>query len=304
MKWHPKPWQFDAMNLSAILDEIETYLEDRQDVRDGSDGPRPNEAMALLNELREARATLSGERNRALEEAAQLVADAECLPTCGGFGHDEKCPVVYPEVAIRALKTQIAGSEMIPPEAIRNAALEELLDSYFAAFPHGRLGDAYRALKSPINAERTPRVPNGQVEMPGTSNLPSAPDAAEMPQDRMGGISRNAPGNSPASSAYSGDLPAAAAPIQAHSKSEYRRISAQGGNVLPPAAPSAGETPETDAQERERDALRRELAGAAPSAEVLEWANEILVHAAEYDARSIECAIEIVRIHGKLKGTP
>ena len=38
-----------------LLDEIEEYLDDHQDVIDGQDGPRPNKAMVLLGELRRHR---------------------------------------------------------------------------------------------------------------------------------------------------------------------------------------------------------------------------------------------------------
>ena len=41
--------------LVEVLDDIEEYLEQHQDVMDGDDGPRPNEAMSLLSELAEAR---------------------------------------------------------------------------------------------------------------------------------------------------------------------------------------------------------------------------------------------------------
>ena len=37
--------------LADLLVEIAEYLEDHQDVVDGSDGPRPNKAMSLLSEL-------------------------------------------------------------------------------------------------------------------------------------------------------------------------------------------------------------------------------------------------------------
>lgn len=40
--------------LSAWLEEIREYLSSRQDVNDGSDGPRPNEEMTLLANLDEA----------------------------------------------------------------------------------------------------------------------------------------------------------------------------------------------------------------------------------------------------------
>lgn len=42
--------------LEAVLDEIEEYLGERQDTRDGEDGtPLPNKAMSLLTELDAAR---------------------------------------------------------------------------------------------------------------------------------------------------------------------------------------------------------------------------------------------------------
>jgi ElaB/YqjD/DUF883 family membrane-anchored ribosome-binding protein len=42
-------------DLQAVLDEIEEFLDDQQDVRDGEDGPLPNKAMTLLAELRRCR---------------------------------------------------------------------------------------------------------------------------------------------------------------------------------------------------------------------------------------------------------
>jgi hypothetical protein len=45
-----KPAAVEA--LKGVLDEIEDYLEQRQDVRDGSDGPRANTEMSLLSDLR------------------------------------------------------------------------------------------------------------------------------------------------------------------------------------------------------------------------------------------------------------
>ena len=41
-------------SLSAWLEEIREYLSSRQDVDDGSDGPKPNEEMTLLSNLDEA----------------------------------------------------------------------------------------------------------------------------------------------------------------------------------------------------------------------------------------------------------
>jgi hypothetical protein len=39
--------------LMGVLDELEVYLEQREDIRDGGDGtPLPNEEMSLLSDLR------------------------------------------------------------------------------------------------------------------------------------------------------------------------------------------------------------------------------------------------------------
>ena len=43
------------IHLDDVLDRIEDYFETRQDVRDSPDGPRPNQAMQLLTDLRTAR---------------------------------------------------------------------------------------------------------------------------------------------------------------------------------------------------------------------------------------------------------
>lgn len=39
------------MELEDLLVDIAEYLENHSDVRDGADGPRPNEAMWLLQQL-------------------------------------------------------------------------------------------------------------------------------------------------------------------------------------------------------------------------------------------------------------
>lgn len=53
--------------LKRVLDEIEDYLDQRQDIRDGGDGtPLPNEEMTLLDDLRwwRSAAGLSSATNR------------------------------------------------------------------------------------------------------------------------------------------------------------------------------------------------------------------------------------------------
>lgn len=44
-------------------------------------------------------------RAEAIEQAAKVVGkDAQCLPYCNSDGHEDKCPVVFPDAAILALK--------------------------------------------------------------------------------------------------------------------------------------------------------------------------------------------------------
>lgn len=56
--------------LNGVLDEIEDYLEQRQDVRDGDDGPRPNTEMSLLTELRWWRDSAGMVSERAVDSRA------------------------------------------------------------------------------------------------------------------------------------------------------------------------------------------------------------------------------------------
>lgn len=79
--------------LAAVLDEIDEFLEDQEDVRDGSDGPLPNKAMTLLNELRTARALRSETASlgeAAIRELRGLEQTAIML--------EKQAPELYPEV--------------------------------------------------------------------------------------------------------------------------------------------------------------------------------------------------------------
>jgi hypothetical protein len=50
---HSYPMSPALQALMGVLDELEDYLEQREDIRDGGDGtPRPNEEMSLLSDLR------------------------------------------------------------------------------------------------------------------------------------------------------------------------------------------------------------------------------------------------------------
>jgi hypothetical protein len=59
--------------LNGVLDEIEDYLEQREDIRDGSDGQQlPNEEMSLLSDLRWWRTVLPKAADQSHPAAALL----------------------------------------------------------------------------------------------------------------------------------------------------------------------------------------------------------------------------------------
>lgn len=97
---------------SELLDRIEAYLEQREDVRDGSDRtPLPNEAMDLLMRLREARRETprhstprpeAGEWNDAIEASAKVCETAPDLLQNSTFSGAA--------AAIRALKRHVPQS--------------------------------------------------------------------------------------------------------------------------------------------------------------------------------------------------
>lgn len=65
--------------LDAVLDEIDEFLQDQEDVRDGSDGtPLPNRAMSLLTDLRYARSY----------PVSETPVKPHHCPTCGAFPVD------------------------------------------------------------------------------------------------------------------------------------------------------------------------------------------------------------------------
>lgn len=64
--------------LTGVLDDIEEYLDQRQDVRDGEDGVQlPNEAMSLLSRLAEARTIWA---RSALSETARIAEAGTSFP--------------------------------------------------------------------------------------------------------------------------------------------------------------------------------------------------------------------------------
>lgn len=89
-----KPNAFDD-----LLDSIEEYLQQHEDVMDGSDGPRPNQAMGLLTDLRYLRSarsetTLKTATLAELEQATSLPSAAAV--TCrdcpiSGCPHPDVC---------------------------------------------------------------------------------------------------------------------------------------------------------------------------------------------------------------------
>lgn len=76
-----------------ILNEVAEFLEDRQDVVDGADGPRPNKAMSLLIEVEGMIDTLKRQSGpngeRMTEERAREIWKDEIQPDGGIYclGH-------------------------------------------------------------------------------------------------------------------------------------------------------------------------------------------------------------------------
>jgi hypothetical protein len=58
--------------LDDVLEEIEEFLEDQQDVRDGADGQQlPNKAMSLLMDLQDARRNTAKRSETTEQDAAR-----------------------------------------------------------------------------------------------------------------------------------------------------------------------------------------------------------------------------------------
>ena len=74
--------------LVEVLDDIEDYLEQHQDVMDGNDGPRPNEAMSLLSRIAEARTQWA---RAALSAIGEQERDAKRWAFCMKNGFPKHC---------------------------------------------------------------------------------------------------------------------------------------------------------------------------------------------------------------------
>lgn len=90
-------------------------------IRDGAilTGEQCAELLSLLPE-RDAiiiedggitQALVATARETTIEECAKAVEAAQCLPACDRYAHEELCPVVFPEAAIRALKSSSCEGE-------------------------------------------------------------------------------------------------------------------------------------------------------------------------------------------------
>ena len=86
--------------LSEVLDRIDAYLEQREDVRDGSDRPLPNEEMTLLTDLRYAR--------------------SEIEPTCSDAKEQEQgCfRALKAERELRELQSSLQSAARFSPEVL------------------------------------------------------------------------------------------------------------------------------------------------------------------------------------------
>jgi hypothetical protein len=84
MKLEPRPNAFDD-----LLDSIEEYLQQHEDVMDGSDGPRPNQAMGLLRDLRQLRHALAVQSFLAAPQPKQPSSTETSAPAGNGVESDQ-----------------------------------------------------------------------------------------------------------------------------------------------------------------------------------------------------------------------
>jgi hypothetical protein len=220
-------------------------------------------------------------RNAALEEAARLAEYANCLPKCDGFAHDKACPVIYPEVAIRALKTQ-------------------------------------------INAEGTPRVPSGQVELSSNSTLPSAPDAAErFAMDCEGyapDAAPQAPSETPETDAQekhtvtyqrdgvvTAEFETVAVEFAARLERERdelkRKLAVARNDLVNANLHIDADSAEIDALTERAERAEAALAAARPNEQIVKMAELVAANPHIGTLTEIEQSRELLRINEKLKGT-
>ena len=103
--------------LVEVLDAIEDYLEQHQDVMDGNDGPRPNEAMSLLSRIAEARtqwarAALSSSADTVRLNVAQGLWDMACHG--GNADHSDRKKLLYKAAELLRESVQSAIGEQEP----------------------------------------------------------------------------------------------------------------------------------------------------------------------------------------------
>jgi hypothetical protein len=80
--------------LDDVLEEIEEFLEDQQDVRDGADGQQlPNKAMSLLMDLQDARRNTA--KRSEIPQPKEWCKSAEFGCECGRPDTDP-CPLPHP----------------------------------------------------------------------------------------------------------------------------------------------------------------------------------------------------------------
>jgi hypothetical protein len=98
-----------------------------------TDGP------ALERRIKELERTLAemppagqgAQREPSLEQIAQLMDDAECLPTCDSVTHDELCPYVNPGNAIRAMARREPSVREAADRLLNEVSIHKSLDPEF-----------------------------------------------------------------------------------------------------------------------------------------------------------------------------
>ena len=124
---------------AALFDDLCTYLEEREDVRDGSDRPLPNEEMTLLMRLRECKPNgglqavaasdiaADFERQAKLLAAAPEEAPSEAVFTMEHYLADQK-PMLNARQAgklVRVLDADGSTSILMYPGTIADLARQD-----------------------------------------------------------------------------------------------------------------------------------------------------------------------------------
>lgn len=116
----------DKNNVMEKWDIIREYI------RNGDSGSR-DIFESIIDGYEEEKETIKAENARLRQLIKDTVDGMECLETCNTYGHDERCPIAYPEYAWRILQEEKA-------ELIK--ILEEIKE-YFNTHPAEHITQVY-----------------------------------------------------------------------------------------------------------------------------------------------------------------